>query len=46
LRYLFTKNDNLITLFGAKKSAQVAMNVKAGERLLTDEENEIIKKIK
>ena len=46
LRYLFTNNDNLITLFGAKDSAQVAMNVKAGERLLTDKENEIIKKIK
>ncbi len=46
LRYLFTNNDNLITLFGAKDSAQVAMNVKAGERLLTDKENEIIKGIK
>ena len=46
LRYLFTNNENLITLFGAKDSAQVAMNVKAGERLLTDEENQIIKGIR
>ncbi len=42
LRYLFTNNENLITLFGAKDSTQVAMNAKAGERFLTDEENKII----
>ena len=44
LRYLFTNNENLITLFGAKNSAQVAINVKAGDRLLTEDENKIIQK--
>ncbi len=44
LRYLFTNNENLITLFGAKNSAQVATNVKAGDRLLTEDENKIIQK--
>ncbi len=38
LRYLFTKNENMVTLFGAKDKNQVLMNVKAGERFLDSEE--------
>ncbi len=43
LRYPFSNNENLVTLFGAKNPQQVQMNIIAGDRLLTSKENEIIK---
>ncbi len=45
LRYLFSRNENMTVLFGAKDADQVAMNLKAGDCSLTLEEREKVEEL-
>ncbi len=45
LRYVASNPAAPVALFGAKDSAQVLMNLKAGDRLLTEEETQTIRKL-